>query len=264
MAAATAQKRRSARPTDAHKVYQALRRKLMCLDLAPGCALEEGQICRSFKVSRTPVREALIRLASEGLVELNPNRGARVSPIEFVDVVDHYEAMDIFLPVACHFAAVRRTPGDLGRIKSALAKFRDAVSRMDSSAIIRSNYEFHSAIAASCHNRCIERGYRQMLADKQRLAQHGLPGTTYDKGQALADRFRGTARISSDVARAIERQDAPEAKRLGRQLNEFVRSQVIGVLTASLGKQIDVPLPRRSTNGGAVKSQKKTQPERLR
>ena len=157
--------RRTAHRTDSHKVYEALRRKLMCLEPAPGSALDESQICRAFKVSRTPVREALIRLASEGLVELNPNRGARVSPIEFVDVVDHYEAMDIFLPVACHFAAVRRTPSDLARIKAALARFRAAVSRMDSNAIIRGNYDFHSAIAASCHNRCIERGYRHPASD---------------------------------------------------------------------------------------------------
>ena len=75
------------------------------------------------------------------------------------------------------------------RIKSLLSSLRRAVAHADSDAIIRSNYELHSAIASACHNRCIERGYRQMLMDKQRLAQHGLPGTTYDKGQALADRF---------------------------------------------------------------------------
>lgn len=248
-------KRRTAATTDSRKVYEALRRRMMCLDLAPGCALDEGQLCQSFKVSRTPVREALIRLASEGLVELHPNRGARVSPIEFVDVVDHYEAMDVFLPVACHFAAVRRTPPDLARIKAALERLHAAVARMDSSAIIRGNYEFHSAIADACHNRCIERGYRQMLADKQRLAQHGLPGTTYDKGQALADRFRGTARISSELLEAIERRDAPEARRRARMLNDFVRSQVIGVLSASIGRQLEVPLP-----GGKGAEQKKAQP----
>ena len=102
------------RRTGAQAVYDALRRDIMCLDLAPGAALDEGQLCRQFKVSRTPVREALIRLASEGLAELNPNRGARVASIEFADVVDHYEAMDVFMPVACHFAAVRRTPIERG------------------------------------------------------------------------------------------------------------------------------------------------------
>jgi DNA-binding GntR family transcriptional regulator len=244
VAPAPARRRRTAPPrTDAQMVYESLRRKMMCLELAPGSALEESQLCRAFHVSRTPVREALIRLASEGLAELNPNRGARVSSIGFVDVVDHYEAMDVFLPVACHFAAVRRTPKDLAEIRMRLSRLEKAVERMDSAAIIGSNYDFHSAIASACHNRCIERGYRQMLADKQRLAQHGLPGTTFDKGQALADRFRGTARLSSELVRAIGGRRPEEARRLGRELNEFVRGQVIGVLSASLGKQIEVPLP---------------------
>lgn len=242
--------------TDAQKVYEALRRKLMRLELPPGSALDEGQICRAFKLSRTPVREALIRLASEGLAELNPNRGARVTSIEFVDVVDHYEAMDVFLPVACHFAAVRRTEKDLSRIRSSLKRLCAAVTRMDSSGIIHGNYDFHAAIASACHNRCIERGYRQMLADKQRLAQHGLPGTTYDKGQALADRFRGTARLSVALAQAIERQDAARAQGVARELNEFVRGQVVGVLSSSLAKQLDLQLPGSggSSRGGAKKS----------
>jgi DNA-binding GntR family transcriptional regulator len=229
--------------TGAQRLYEALRDQIMCLDLPPGAALEESQLCRAFKVSRTPVREALIRLASDGLVELNPNRGARVSTINFVDVVDHYEAMDVFLPVACHFAAVRRTDEDLERIHGCLASLDEAVERSDSTAIIVANYALHSAIAAACHNRCIERGYRQMLTDKQRLAQHGLPGTTFDKGRALADRFRGTARLSAEVVKAIERQDAEDASRQGARLNAFVRSQVIDVLSSSLGRQVEWPLP---------------------
>jgi DNA-binding GntR family transcriptional regulator len=154
---------------------------------------------------------------------------------------------------------VRRTPADMAKISAQLAKLGNAVARMDSGAIIRSNYDFHSAIAAACHNRCIERGYRQMLADKQRLAQHSLPGTTFDKGQALADRFRGTARISAEVVRAIDRQDPQEARRLGRELNDFVRSQVVGVLSASLARQVEIELPGRRRKNGQ-KGQKKAQP----
>jgi DNA-binding GntR family transcriptional regulator len=246
MAASTQSRRRRASPpkrTGAQLVHEALRRDIMSLDLAPGAALDEGQLCRQFKVSRTPVREALIRLASEGLAELNPNRGAKVASIEFVDVVDHYEAMDIFMPVACHFAAVRRTPADAERLHELLARFQKAVADKDSSGMVRSNYELHSAIAAACHNRCIERGYRQMLADKLRLAQHGLPGTTYDRGHALADRFTGTARISARLVEAIEQRDAAAAEKLARQLNDFVRSQVIELLSASLGKHVEVRLP---------------------
>ena len=232
-----------AKPTGSRIVYEALRRAIMSLELAPGIGLEEGRICRQFRVSRTPVREALIRLASEGLVELQPNRGAKVASLGFADIVDHYEAMDIFMPVTCHFAAVRRTREELAKIRSLMAKFSDAVEQKDSEGIILSNFELHSAIAAACHNRCIERGYRQMLTDKLRLAQHGLSGTAYDKGRALADRFAGTARISARLVRAIAKGDGRAAERTARALNEFVRSQVIGILSASLARDIALSAP---------------------
>lgn len=231
------------KPTGSRIVYEALRRAIMSLELAPGIGLEEGGICRQFRVSRTPVREALIRLASEGLVELQPNRGARVAALGFADIVDHYEAMDIFMPVTCHFAAVRRTREELAHIKDLMARFADAVKRKDSEGIVLRNFELHSAIAAACHNRCVERGYRQMLTDKLRLAQHALSGTAYDKGRALADRFAGTATISARLVRAIAKGDGRAAERTARELNAFVRNQIISILSVSLAREVALSPP---------------------
>lgn len=233
-------------PTGGQIVYDALRRSIMALKLAPGTSLDEAQLCRQFKVSRTPVREALIRLACEGLAELYPNRGARVASLDFVDVVDHYEAMDLFQPIACHFAAKRRTASDLEAMKRALSGFRGAIARKDRDGMIRFNYEIHAAIGAACHNRCIERGYRQMLADKLRLAQHALPGTSYGAGQALADRLRGAAMFTARLVRAIERGDGKAAERIAGELNEYARRQVIEELESSLAPNVKMPKPPAS------------------
>ena len=231
-------------------VYTALRKAIMALDLLPGTSLDEAQLCRQYKVSRTPVREALIRLSSEGLAELFPNRGARVASLEFVDVVDHYEAMDLFQPVACHFAAARRTSSDVDAMRQWLRGLLDAVAARNSAEMIRCNYELHSAIAAACHNRCIERGYRQMLTDKLRLMQHGLPGTAYGKGHALADRFQGTAQISKKLLRAIEDGNGKAASQVARQLNEFVRAQVIACFSPSTALEVSLPLPGKRVDAG--------------
>src|SRR5579863_4512784 len=185
-----------ARPTGSQLVYEALRYAIISLSIEPGSVIEEAVLCRQYKVSRTPVREALIRLSSEGLVELEPNRGARVAALQFIDVVDHYEAMEIFLPITCHFAAVRSTPADTKAIRAQLDSFCRAVESHDYEGIIRFNYDLHSAIASASHNRCIARGYRQMLADKLRIAQHGLPSVSRHRAAALAERFAGTVRIS--------------------------------------------------------------------
>lgn len=244
-----------ARQTGSQIVYDALRYAIISLAIEPGSVLEETVLCREYKVSRTPVREALIRLSSEGLVELQPNRGASVATLQFIDVVDHYEAMEIFQPITCHFAAVRSAPADIKAIKAQLAKFCRAVERADYEGIIRFNYDLHSAIATASHNRCIERGYRQMLVDKLRIAQHGLPSASRNRAAALAERFSGTVRISRRLVEAIARGEAAAAERIARELNEYVRAQVVAHFSVDLAHQVAMPTPQRRAEPRAAAGQ---------
>ncbi len=243
--------------TGSQIVYDALRYAIISLTIEPGSVIEETSLCRQYKVSRTPVREALIRLSSEGLVELQPNRGARVATLQFIDVVDHYEAMEVFQPITCHFAAVRSSPADVKDIKAKFAKFCAAVERRDYEGIIRFNYDLHSAIAAASHNRCIERGYRQMLADKLRLAQHGLPGSSRNRAAALADRFAGTVRISRRLVEAIAHGDGALAESVARDLNEYVRAQVVAHFAERSASQVQLPIPRRREDAPDVRDRGK-------
>ncbi len=244
-----------ARLTGSQRIYDALRYAIISLTIEPGSVLEETVLCWQYKVSRTPVREALIRLSSEGLVELQPNRGASVATLQFIDVVDHYEAMEIFQPVTCHFAAVRSAPADVKAIKATFEKFAGAVEREDYEGIIRFNYDLHSAIATASHNRCIERGYRQMLADKLRIAQHGLPSASRHRASALAERFSGTVRISRRLVEAIARGEAQSAERIARELNEYVRAQVVAHFSVGLAHQVQLPTPQRRGDVGHADGQ---------
>ena len=183
------------KPTGGQLVYEALRQDIIGLRLAPGEPLEELQLCRTYRVSRTPVREALIRLAADDLVALEPNRGAKVESMQFIDVVDHYEAMDIFLPLISYFAAVRRTANDLAVIETRLADFRNAVARKNADAIILANFNLHGAIAAACHNGSLEKAHRRMLVDKLRIAQYDIRASS-GAASSLAHRFNRTFQLT--------------------------------------------------------------------
>ena len=237
--------------TGAQRVYAALRRAIIALEIEPGTPLEEERLCRQHQVSRTPMREALIRLASEGLVELEPNRGARVAALQFVDVVDHYEAMDVFQPVIWHFAAVRRTNSDLVTIRASLAAFRTAIAGGDSGAIVQANYEVHCAIAAACHNRSLEKAYRQMLVDKLRVGQHAVRDLTQSGGPALSKRFSGTLRIIQQLVDIIANRKGVDAERLARDYNTHVRAQIVDILSASLAREIRHASSPREYSGTA-------------
>ena len=240
--------------TGAQRVYAALRHAIIVLDIEPGAALEEERICRQYNVSRTPMREAFIRLAGDGLVELEPNRGAKVAALQFVDVVDHYEAMDVFQPVIWHFAAVRRTDQDLVAIRQCLDAIRSAISSEDSEAIIQSNYDMHRAIAAASHNASLEKAYRQMLVDKLRVAQHTIRGIARDRGRVLAKRFAGALRILEQLVEALAVGNGEQAEGYAREYNQHVREQIMEILTMSLAKHVTVPAPKSRGQIDAARS----------
>src|SRR4051794_14946040 len=83
-------------------IYDELRNQILTLEMQPGALVDEPALVRTFKLSRTPVREALIRLEADGLVEIVPNRGARVASLNFDRVNQMFEAMDLFSRAVCY------------------------------------------------------------------------------------------------------------------------------------------------------------------
>src|SRR5215510_6423478 len=83
------------RGTGAQMVFDKLRERILSLELAPHADIDELDLVKEFKVSRTPVREALIRLSSEGLVELLPNKGPRVASLDANEVPQILEALEL-------------------------------------------------------------------------------------------------------------------------------------------------------------------------
>ena len=81
-------------------VYEAVRKDIIELDLAPGCHLREAELAERFSVSKTPVREALSQLSKDGLVEILSYRGAVVTGYTHVDLVEIYQLREI-LQGAC-------------------------------------------------------------------------------------------------------------------------------------------------------------------
>lgn len=233
--------------TGAQRVYGALRNAIMTLEIDPGTPLEEERLCREYKVSRTPLREALIRLASDGLVELEPNKGARVAALQLVDVIDHYEAMDVFQPAIWHFACVRRTGVDIAVIKKSVELFKRAVAQKKAEEIIQTNYDAHRAITAASHNRCLEKAYQQMLVDKLRIAQHAARDIAKDRGKILAMRLGGALRILEKLVGAIIKGDGARAQELAREYNAHVREQIVSILSGSIAQQVVFVAPKKKS-----------------
>ncbi|MDA8290817.1 MAG: GntR family transcriptional regulator [Actinomycetota bacterium] len=137
----------------ARSVYEELREAIVSGALPPGSPLVETALAGQYGISRTPVREALLKLRQDGLVEPS-GRGLAVSRRSPEEILEIYEMRVLLEEYAARSAAAHRTELDLSRLVNAqrvLAETADS----DTAARVRANAEFHEQIWASSHNRTL-------------------------------------------------------------------------------------------------------------
>lgn len=120
--------------------------------LLPGSALDEATLIERHGVSRTPVREALIQLAAEGLIEIRPRRGAVVTSIGPGRLIEMFEVMAELEAMCGRLAARRMRDGERAELVEAHKACELARSEHDSDAYFYCNERFHAAIYAGSHN----------------------------------------------------------------------------------------------------------------
>jgi DNA-binding GntR family transcriptional regulator len=120
--------------------------------LAPGQHLDETELAAKFGVSRTPIRETLIQLASMGLVVIRPRRGAVVAELGPTQLVEMFEVMSELEAICARLAARRMTPAEQEALLAAHAACKDASVAKDPDDYYYKNEVFHYAIYAGSHN----------------------------------------------------------------------------------------------------------------
>jgi len=229
-------------PSGGDRAYAEIRARILRLDFAPGLELEEGGLSRLLGLSRTPVREALIRLASEGLVVLQRGRGARVAPLEFGSLRAFFEALDLLQRAVSRLAAVRRTEEDLARIEPHLHAFEEHGRREASLDMTEANYRFHLAIAAAAHSSFLEQAYGRVMTEGLRITRVAF--SEYSEGAPpLVPHLSRTMDDHQALFDAIRRRDADAAERLAGEHNALFRSRIAQTLTTVSDAAAPIRLP---------------------
>jgi DNA-binding GntR family transcriptional regulator len=140
------------------------------MEMAPGSGIDELALGAEFGVSRTPIREALIRLATDGFVTLLPNRGASVSPLDIDEIPELLEAMELCMRVTSRWAAVRRTESALKLMRQNQLDLELAGERDDYMAMSEANSTFHLNIANAAGNRHMIKLFKSLLPQYHRLS----------------------------------------------------------------------------------------------
>jgi GntR family transcriptional regulator, rspAB operon transcriptional repressor len=198
------------------RVYERLREALIDLTFQPGEPLREAALVERFGVSKTPIREALVRLERDGLVEIAPYRGARARTYSADDLRQLYEVREI-LETEC----VRRAAGDRGEIHTALARnveaSEEALARGDLDELAQRLDEFDELLLGQLRNDMIHDLIERLQAHLKRIGRVG----------ASEQRYGASVRQHRAILKAIAAHNAVSAQRLMRKhLTDVLEDQV--------------------------------------
>jgi DNA-binding GntR family transcriptional regulator len=141
-------------PTAAEAAHARLRAMILDNHLPPGTQLLEAELALELGLSRTPVREAMLRLQADGLVAVTPRHGMRVLPVSAADMRDIYDVLESLEPKAAELLALRRLPpAQLAPLHAACDAMEAAIAREDRPAWAAADEAFHRDLLALCGNR---------------------------------------------------------------------------------------------------------------
>ncbi|HET6637047.1 MAG TPA: GntR family transcriptional regulator [Streptomyces sp.] len=154
------------RPPAAERVYAHVKQAVLTRDYAGGMLLTEGELAEATGVSRTPVREALLRLEAEGLLKLYPKKGALVLPVSSQEITDVVETRLLVEQHAVRKAAADTPAGLVARLEELLELQRAQAAAGDLAEVAVGDRCFHAEIVRSTRNDILTRLYDQ-LRDRQ-------------------------------------------------------------------------------------------------
>ena len=153
----------------ADRAYTELLRAIVRGELAPGERLRDKQLAERLGTSRTPVREALRRLADEGLVETAPNALTRVTTLDVETAAQAFPVVAALQGLAARLGVPALTARDLERMEVANREFRAAIAAGQINAAIDADDRFHGVLIAAARNAELERALRRVMPKIRRL-----------------------------------------------------------------------------------------------
>lgn len=221
------------RGSTAQVVYDQLKRSILDLTLLPGSPLDEVSLSEQFDMSRTPIREALVRLVAEGLVKTLPNRNTVVAAIDFEQLPVYFEALALMYRATTRAAALHRREEHMGAIRQFEAAYADAVGKRDALTMIQANRDFHMAIAEAGGNSYFTGLFGRLLDEGRRILR--LYYHSFDDRlpqQYVEEHSDMVAAIAARDAERADRLAAAHADQIVRQIQSYIRRE--GVIETEL------------------------------
>ena len=212
------------RVSQTERAYSEIRRRILENEMSAGTQVLEQELAEMLEMSRTPVREAMIRLAEEGMVEVRPRHGMRVLPISADDMREIYDVLTALESMAAELVAARGvSPEELRALQRAVADMDAALAADDLRTWAAADERFHLLLVEYCGNerlRALVSGYWDQ-SHRVRLVTLRLRPKPVDSNKDHAAVVDAIARGDRVAARRLHRQ---HRARSGEMLVKLLKS----------------------------------------
>jgi DNA-binding GntR family transcriptional regulator len=187
------------------RVYEHLREEILSERLEPGAELLEMPLSVELGVSRGPIREAISRLAAEGLVTVRPRRGAVVRSLSKDEFLELYQVREALEAMAVRLAVPRLDHDDVAQLEELIESMSGHAERGEVADFFAANLAFHGRIFAACGNTKLQELYAQLLGQMGRFRMRSL---------TLRGNLQRSVSEHRAILRAARRGDAERAAHL--------------------------------------------------
>jgi DNA-binding GntR family transcriptional regulator len=160
--------------TLSQRVYKHLREEILSDRLPPGTELSEVALAKELAVSRGPIREAMGRLAAEGLIKVQPRRRAEVRSLTPQELIDAYEVREALEVLAVRLAVPRVTEADLAHLEQLIARMADHAKANAIGDFFTANVEFHETLCELSGNKKLQEVHHRLEGEIGRFQARTL------------------------------------------------------------------------------------------
>ena len=186
--------------------YEKIYRKIISLDYEPGQRLEENQLVKQLGIGRTPIREALLNLSADMMVESQPKKGFVVSPITLQKTKAAFAALKILELGIASLAVQQDVTHYLLQMKIANQSVKNAMTKMDILCLVEANSTFHSYLARCSNNEYLIQSLHKVRCETNRLAYLSY-GNEIDPCKSLHDHYQSVVGEHNEIITYIKKRD---------------------------------------------------------
>ncbi len=192
--------------------YEKIYEKIITLEYKPGQNLEVNQVMDHVDLGRTPVRDALLRLVGEKIVESQPGKGFMVPSITLQNTKATFEMMKILENGASELAVRQDATPFLAKLEKANEDIKAAIDAMDVLSLVKSNHEFHLNFAQCSYNEYLVRWINEIRSEAKRLSYLSY-SHEIDSSKSLKAHYDSIIQEHEDIITYLKERNESKLKR---------------------------------------------------